>query len=235
MPGQELGSALARAGPSIERWYLRKDGSRIYCSGVVAPLFDQYGLHRGFGKVMRDFTEQKRFVEELAESEAQFRAIAEQSPVLTWRSNTEGRYDYFNRPWYDFRGERPEHEIGQGLGWTEGIHPEDREGYLRTYLDAFARRAGFESTFRLRRHDGQYRWVIDRGVPYHDPQGRFLGYLGSCMDITDHAELEAALERQRSQAEAASLEKSRLLSASRTTPGRRSMPCSWRPSSWKTS
>ncbi|WP_435008434.1 PAS domain S-box protein [Tundrisphaera lichenicola] len=213
IPDQELGSALSEGRALGERWHLRKGGSRIYCSGVLSPLFDRAGLHRGFGKVIRDLTERKRLEEELEAAESRFRAIDDQSPALTWRSDAEGRYDYFNRPWYDFRGEPPEHEIGEGPGWAEGVHPEDREDYLRTYRDAFARRAPFESLFRLRRHDGRYRWIIDRGVPYQDPRGQFLGFLGSCMDITDRVELEAALERQRSAAEEVSRHQNRLLSA----------------------
>jgi len=190
MPFMELESARTGGRAEDERWHVRKDGSRFWASGVVTPLYDGAGQLRGYAKVMRDLTERKRLTDELAASEARLRAIVDQSPVLIWRSDVDGRYDYFNRPWYEFRGRDRDHEIGGGLGWTEGMHPDDRQGYLETYWTAFGRREAFEATFRLRRHDGRYRWVTDRGVPYHDPQGQFLGYLGSCLDITERVELE---------------------------------------------
>src|SRR5206468_5859993 len=126
-----------------ERWHLRKDGTRFWASGVVTPLYDGGGRPRGFGKVLRDLTEAKRLADELAAAEARFRGIVDQSPVLTWRSGPDGHYDYFNRPWYDFRGRGRDEEVGAGLGWTEGIHPDDRRRYLETYWAAFGRREQF--------------------------------------------------------------------------------------------
>src|SRR4051794_28330891 len=152
---------------------------------------------------MRDLTGRKLAEDEMAASEARFRSIAEQTPVLIWRSDAEGRYDYFNRPWYDFRGRGPEHEMGDGPGWTEGIHPDDRQRYLDVFRAAFGRREPFEATFRLRRQDGEDRWVIARGSPYYDTQWHFLGYLGSCLDITERVELEEVLTVQRKLAEEA--------------------------------
>jgi PAS domain S-box-containing protein len=184
-PEKELKQAAAAGRVEDERWYVRKDGSRFWASSVVTPLGDEAGQLRGYAKILRDNTERKRMEDELAASEDRFRSIVEQLPVLIWRTDAEGRYDYFNRPWYDFTGRRPEQEIGAGLGGTEGIHPDDRQGYVDTSRAAFARREPFAATFRLRRHDGQDRWVIDRGIPYYDPQGHFLGYLGSCLDITE--------------------------------------------------
>jgi PAS domain S-box-containing protein len=210
---RELRTAAAEGRAEDERWHVRKDGSRFWASGVVIPLRDAVGRHRGFGKVMRDITGRKRMEDELAASEARFRSIAEQSPVLIWRSAADGGYDYFNRPWYDFRGRGPDQELASGFAWAEGIHPEDRDRYLTTYRSAFEKREPFESTFRLLRGDGQYRWVIDRGNPYRDPQGNFLGYLGSYMDITERVELEAVLRQQRELAEEAGRHKARLLSA----------------------
>jgi len=125
-PERELRTAATKGRAEDERWHLRKDGSRFWASGVVTPLHDEVGRHRGFGKVMRDITERKRMEDELIASEARFRSIAEQSPVLIWRSAVDGGYDYFNRPWYDFRGRGPDQELASGFAWAEGIHPEDR-------------------------------------------------------------------------------------------------------------
>jgi PAS domain S-box-containing protein len=210
-PAQELITAERDGRAGDDRWHVRKDGSRFWASGVLSSLRDGSGTLRGFVKVLRDNTERKRLIDELAASEARFRMIAEQAPILIWRSDAHGRHDYFNRPWYDFRGRGPAHELG--LGWTEGIHPDDRTRYFEAYGNAVERREPFECTFRLRRHDGQYRWVSDHAAPYTDASGRFLGYLGSCHDITERIELESALEQQRTLAEEASRRKSRLMSA----------------------
>ncbi|HMB08924.1 MAG TPA: PAS domain S-box protein [Isosphaeraceae bacterium] len=210
-PGREMAEARAEGISEDERWHVRKDGSRFWASGVLRPLRDEAGALRGYVKVLRENTERKRLMEELAASEARFRMITEQAPILIWRSDARGRHDYFNRPWYDFRGRGPAQELG--LGWTEGIHPEDRTRYFEAYGAAVARRERFECSFRLRRHDGQYRWVADRATPYYDASGRSLGYLGSCLDITERIELEAALQQQRELAEEASRHKTRLMSA----------------------
>src|SRR5947209_11458149 len=116
-----------------------------------------------------------------AASEARFRSIAEQSPVIIWRSDADGRCDYVNRTYLDFRGRSLEEVLGEG--WFEGAHPDDRERLLSSYGDALRRREPFEIEYRRLRHDGQYRWMTDRGAPYHDVDGEFLGHLGSCIDI----------------------------------------------------
>ena len=190
-PEQELKRAAAEGRAEGARWQVRRDGSRFWASSVVTRLGDASGQSRGYAKILRDDTERKRLEGEWAASEARFRSLAEQlpvligRPVLIWRTDAEGRYDYFNRPWYDFTGRGPEQELGVGLGRTEGIHPDDRPGYVATARAAFERREPFAATFRLRRHDGQDRRVLDRGIPSYDPQGHFLGYLGSCLDILD--------------------------------------------------
>lgn len=212
-PQRELRQAMDQGRAEDERWHVRKDGSRFWASGITTLLRDEAGSFVGFGKVMRDITARKRMEDELAASEARFRSIVEQSPVLIWRSDSEGRYGYFNRSWYVFRGRSPEEELASGAGWTEGIHPSDRDLYLSAFRTALERQEPFEATYRLRRADGQYRWLLDRGSPYHDRQGRFLGYLGSCLDITERVELETVLRQQRELAEEAVRHRTRLLSA----------------------
>ena len=87
-----------------------------------------------------------------------------------------------------------------GNGWAEGVHPEDLQRCLDIYMDHFHRRALFEMEYRLRRHDGAWRWILDRGVPMYRPDGTFGGYIGSCTDITERVEAQAALaESQASQ------------------------------------
>jgi PAS domain S-box-containing protein len=126
-------------------------------------------------------------------SPAEYRLLVEQAPIMIWRANRQTHCDYFNERWLAFTGRSLEQELGDG--WATGVHPEDLPGCLDTYLKAFALREVFEMIYRLRRHDGQWRWIFDRGVPFHDDEGRFAGYLGSCHDITARVEAEAALRQ----------------------------------------
>lgn len=203
---------VVRTGERVrgDEFYIRKDGSLISLTFTASPIISN-GRILGVAQVFRDITERRRLEANLAASEARFRSIVEKSPVMIWRADVDGWYDYFNQTWYDFRGRDLEQERREG--WAEGVHPEDRERCLEIYRESFGRRDTFEMTYRLLRHDGQYRWISDRGTPYYDAGGTFLGFLGSCIDITERIELEEALEQQRELAEEASLHKSRLVSA----------------------
>jgi two-component system sensor histidine kinase/response regulator len=204
--------AAFRAGRVLrgEDHFVRKDRSVFPVSFTMSPIIQEDRL---IGAVVTfdDITQRKQLEAELADSEARFRSIAELSPTLIWRAGADGQYEYFNRTWLEFRGRTLEEEAGSG--WLEGIHPEDLPGYAATVQQAQASREPFRTTFRLRRHDGAYRAILLQGTPYHDGRGQFLGYLGSCIDITERVELEAALREQRELAEEASRRKTRLLSA----------------------
>ena len=119
--------------------------------------------------------------------------MADASPVLLWMSRTDGLCTFFNQTWLDFTGRSLEEEWG--VGWAEGIHFEDFQRCMDTYVDAFNRREVFEMEYRLRRHDGEYRWILDRGTPRYLPDGTFAGYIGSCVDITERKQLEAELRK----------------------------------------
>jgi PAS domain S-box-containing protein len=124
----------------------------------------------------------------------EYRALVEQAPILIWRANTTGECDYFNERWLAFTGRTLAQESGNG--WAEGVHPDDFDRCLAFYLDHFGRRAPFEMEYRLRRHDGAWRWIFDRGVPFFDDaSGEFLGYIGSCIDVTPRVEAEEGLRR----------------------------------------
>jgi PAS domain S-box-containing protein len=120
----------------------------------------------------------------------QYRALVEHSPTMVWRSGLDTRCDYFNATWLAFTGRTLEQELGNG--WAEGIHPEDIERCLSTYLSNFAARTPFEMEYRLRRADGAFRYLVDRGVPYTDADGVFAGYVGSCIDIDDRKKADEA-------------------------------------------
>lgn len=117
------------------------------------------------------------------ESEARFRRMAHDAPVLIWMAGTDALCNFFNQVWLDFTGRPLKQECG--AGWAEGVHPDDLKYCMDTYHAAFSARRPFEMEYRLRRHDGEYRWILDKGVPRHEPDGAFSGYIGSAIDITD--------------------------------------------------
>ncbi len=128
---------------------------------------------------------------ELRESEARFRIVADSAPVFIWMSGLDKLYTFFNKPWLEFTGRTMEQEMGNG--WAEGVHPDDLQRCLKTYVEAFDAREQFVMQYRLRRHDGEYRWISDKGVPRYDGEKNFTGYIGSCVDVTDLINKEQAL------------------------------------------
>ncbi len=142
--------------------------------------------------VSTDITARKQADEVLRESEARFRTMADSAPVLLWMSDTDALCTFFNKSWLEFTGRTLEQEAGNG--WTEGVYPEDYQHCLNIYLSAFNARQSFRMEYRLQRADGEYRWLLDTGVPRFTTGGSFAGYIGSCIDISDRKQAEQALQ-----------------------------------------
>jgi PAS domain S-box-containing protein len=121
---------------------------------------------------------------------------------MLWMSTRDGACEFFNSTWLDFTGRSLSQE--RGYGWAEGVHPEDFQDAMDRYLDCFVKRQGFRMEYRLRRADGVFRWILDHGVPRYGSDGRFEGFIGSCIDITEMREIADA-EQARMQALAAAL------------------------------
>lgn len=161
-----------------QRWYL-----------LTATPLDT--LEGGVVVSRKDITALKETEAALRESEARFRSMANTMPALMWMAGPDTLATYFNQNWLDFTGRSLADELG--TGWVASVHPDDAPRCHQLYVDAFTLREPFRMEFRLRRHDGEYRWIIDMGVPRFNADNSFAGYLGSCMDVTDHKLAEEML------------------------------------------
>jgi PAS domain S-box-containing protein len=158
---------------------------------TISPIRTSGGGIVGASKIARDITERRRAEHLLRESEGRFRLVANTAPVLIWMSGTDKLCNYFNQPWLEFTGRSVEAELGNG--WAEGVHPEDLKACMDVYTKAFDRRESFQMEYRLRRHDGEYRWLSAIGVPRFNPDHSFAGYIGSATDVTERKLAEESL------------------------------------------
>lgn len=161
----------------------RSDGVYIWVMDTGRPKYGASGQFDGFIGVLSDMDERKRAEEALQESEERFRSIANTAPVMIWMSGDDKYSDFFNTCWLNFTGRTIEQESGDG--WQQGVHPDDLENCIKVYDESYAARQAFHVEYRLRRYDGQYRWVSDSAVPRYTPMGQFIGFISACMDIDD--------------------------------------------------
>ncbi|MCY1046687.1 PAS domain S-box protein [Corallococcus sp. bb12-1] len=191
-------SKLSQGIPTLrfENRFRCKDGRYKWLAWAARPVL-KLGL---IYAAARDITEQKaatlereRLLEALRESEARFRNMADHAPVMLWVTDTVGATTYMNRGWYAFTGQTE--ADGLGLGWLDAIHPDDMESTRRIFLAANTdNHQPFRLDYRLRCADGAYRWCVDTGSPRFDTDGRFLGYIGSVIDISDRKQAEVERE-----------------------------------------
>jgi PAS domain S-box-containing protein len=155
---------------------------------VREPDPDLTNILTAIGRQIGQFIDRRRTLGALRESESRFRLMADGAPVLLWVADPAGFLTYVNRGWLDFTGRTLDQEVG--TGWTEGVHPDDLAHLLDARMHSLATREPYETEYRLRRHDGTYRWLLDTGSPRLEPGGAFAGYIGSCIDIHDRKQAE---------------------------------------------
>ncbi len=166
----------------------RNDGSAIWVSISCGPVSDAAGAAVGVLGLFAEISGRKLAESQVRESEDRFRNMANCAPVLLWMSGTDKLCDFFNQSWLAFTGRSLQQEFG--TGWVQGVHPDDTKHCLEIYHSAFDARSPFEMEYRLRRHDGEYRWILDTGVPRFAQDGEFLGYVGTAVDISDKKQAE---------------------------------------------
>ncbi|HEV2842989.1 MAG TPA: PAS domain-containing protein [Chthoniobacterales bacterium] len=181
--------ALARGGEYESEYRITRDDGKIkWVSGYGRVELDQHGKAGCVRGVARDITGRKVAEEALRESEGRFRTVADIAPVMIWMSGTDKEGLFFNKGWLEFTGRTVDQELGEG--WLKGVHPDDLEHCLGVCGTAFGKREPFTVEFRLRRKDGEYRWLLDSGTPRFEADGTFLGYIGSCIDIGERKQAE---------------------------------------------
>ena len=161
----------------------RPDGTARWIAGRASVFKDELGKPLRLIGMNIDITERKRAQDELRESNDRFRNMADNAPVMIWVSGEDKLCTFCNKRWLDFVGRTLEQELG--TGWLDGVHPDDLDRCKATYSSAFDERHSFQMEYRMRRADGEYRWLLDSGVPRFTEGGGFAGYIGSCIDITD--------------------------------------------------
>jgi two-component system, chemotaxis family, CheB/CheR fusion protein len=164
------------------RWIMSKANVQVSSDGTPERMTG----------VNIDITERKRAVEALAESEKRFHTLSDQAPVMIWMTDSGLKCNFVNKTWLTFTGKTIDEEME--YGWYEGIFPSDKDKFLKIYDEAYASRKPFKADYRLRRSDGVYRWVMAYGVPRYTNNETFIGYIGTCIDITERIDLEKQKE-----------------------------------------
>ena len=170
----------------------KKDGSIFWNELSINPIFNNNHQLTQFIGIQRDITAKKLHQTELTLSEQRFRELSNAAPTLIWQADCHKNRFWFNKSWLEFTGRSLVEELNQG--WMEGLHPEDQAPYMSIYNRSFDKKDAFRIEYRLRRADGEYRWIDGQGVPQFSSDGVFEGYLGTCTDITDVRNSKAATD-----------------------------------------
>lgn len=177
---------------TYEHEVIQLNGSRGWQQWIDHVVEAPDGEPRELQGIGRDITDKRQAEEELRASENRFRTMADSAPLLIWMCGPDKLRNYVNQGWLDFTGSSLDMELGSG--WTVGIHKEDIDRTSETFDSAFDRKEPFKMEYRLHGADGAFHWVYDSGAPRFSSDGEFLGYIGSCVDISERKEAEGALQ-----------------------------------------
>jgi PAS domain S-box-containing protein len=159
-----------------------------------SPVFNEQGDVGGVFLNIKETTGQKAIIRKLEESQRKFKTVADTAPAMIWTSGKDQLFDFFNKGWLDFTGKDLEEELGNG--WIRGIQEDDKERYFNVYNSSFVNQKKFSIEYRMKRHDGKYRWISDEGTPRYSFDGEFLGYIGARVDIQERKMAKEELERK---------------------------------------
>ncbi|MBE9181756.1 PAS domain S-box protein [Oculatella sp. LEGE 06141] len=176
---------------NIEFRFLKPDGTVRWALGLGRVFYDASGNPVSMAGIDMDISERKQVEADLRTSEARFRDMADHAPTMIWVTDSTGHCTYLNRRWYELTGQTE--ETGLGFGWLDAVHPDDYEASRRVFFSANERQEAFQLDYRLRCHNGDYRWAIDAANPWFGEDGEFKGYIGSVIDISDRKQAEEAL------------------------------------------
>ena len=175
---------------------IHRDGTRSFVSASCSSIRHDDGRVSGVEIVFRDITriksESKEAEEKLTFAKDHYKTLLDNFPDMVWHSGLDKHCDYVNKNSLDLLGMTFEEAVG--MGWIQNLHPEDGKRYWEIYSDAFDKKAPFEVEYRLRRYDGEYRWILGVGRPFHDAKGNFAGYIGVCKDITEGKQAETLIK-----------------------------------------
>jgi diguanylate cyclase (GGDEF)-like protein/PAS domain S-box-containing protein len=170
----------------------KKDGSRFWNELTISPLFCRENKLSYFIWILRDISENKLLIDSLIESERRFRELSDANPALILQVDIHKSLFWVNKSWLSFTGRSYFNE--QGMGWINGVHPQDRDNFLNSCSRSFECREKFHIEYRLQRADGKYRWLNGHYFPQYSAEGEFIGYVGTCIDITEVRNSRAALD-----------------------------------------
>ncbi|MCP5144625.1 MAG: PAS domain S-box protein [Gammaproteobacteria bacterium] len=195
-PGALLAQAVAEGKVEDEGWRIRKDGSLFFADVIISALRNENGELLGFAKITRDISERRQAEIALRESESRFRQVAESLPQLIWTCAPDGPCDYLSPQWVAYTGVSEADQLG--YGWLEQLHPDDRQRAIDHWMATAAVGRNFEIEFRIRRHDGEYRWFRTLAVPLRSTSGAIIKWYGSNTDIDESKQATEALRESES-------------------------------------
>lgn len=159
---------------------------------ILKALYDSVNNLENTNRWLKKEIVQRKIAEQKASTnEEKFRRLADYSPIMIWMSDVKGACTYFNQNWLDFRGRSIDQE--KGMGWTEGLHPEDKNEVVKKFLTSLGKKESFELEYRLKDASGAYNWIYDKGTPMYNKNREFMGYIGSCLNITQRRQAEEKL------------------------------------------